>query len=646
MEDVNILVWLPSPMGDAILCAPALRAIRRHFESAKISFLANAVDREILSPCPFNDTWLEQKHRNPLAIAKMLRAYKFTHSILFKNSFASALAVFLAAIPSRIGYAREGRSVLLTDRLYPPKSPDGGFKPISMIDYYLAIASWLGADTADRNLELTVDPQKQQNLRSKLPELADCKGPIVVLVPGGTFGPSKRWPAERFAQTADWLTDTCGATVVVSVSTDIAEKRIAEEICTSSRHRIINLAVKPVTIGELKALLALADLVITNDTGPRHIATALGRKVITLFGPNDPAWTQTNCKNEIKIVGKAPCAPCAKPFCKQKKHLCMEAITVEMVCSEAEKLLENKRPQMSFAVGQNFVEVSNSFFIDADFVHPLRELGLTSIDAVFSFDAGYNLVKNNLAAFRSRLQFDVKSPPTTLGGERSRTTLFLKRYDSPPLLSQLKNWWCHHRRISYGFSEVDAARKLTAAGISTPKIISYGWQCGTLFEKRSFCITEKIPNAESLERKLPDCFCNPHTTKTLKLRRDFIARLAAFVRKFHATGLRHRDLYFSHIFYSNNGRFHLIDLTRIFNPLILTERYRIKDIAQLYYSAPRQHFSRTDRLRFYLEYTGQSKLTGKDKVFIRKVVNKTQRMAWHNAKHGRIVPFAAKPPNT
>ncbi len=646
MEDTNILVWLPSPMGDAILCTPALRAIRRHFKSAKISFLANAVDREILSPCPFNNIWLEQKHRNPLAIAKMLRGYKFTHSILFKNSFASALAVFLAAIPLRIGYAREGRSALLTDRLYPPKLPNGRFKPISMIDYYLAIASWLGADTTDRSLELTVDPQKQQSLRRKLPELANHKGPIVVLVPGGAFGPSKCWPAERFAQTADWLAATYGATVVVSVSSDVAEKKIAGQICASSKHRIINLAEKPVTVGELKALFALADLVITNDTGPRHIAIALGRKVIALFGPNDPAWTQTGCENEIKIVGKAPCAPCAKPFCRQSKHLCMEAITIETVCNAAAKLLENKRPQLSSAARQNFVEVSNSFFIDADFVHPLCELGLTSIDAVFSLNFGYNLAKDNLAAFRSRLQFELKSPPTTLGGEHSRTTLFLKRYNSPPFLSQLRNWWCHHRRISYGFSEVDAAHKLTAGDINTPKIVCYGWQCGTLFEKRSFCIIEKIPNAESLERKLPDYFSNPHTTETLKLRRDFIARLAAFVRNIHATGLRHRDLYFSHIFYSSNGRFYLIDLTRVFKPLILTERFRIKDIAQLYYSAPGQYFSRTDRLRFYLEYTGRSKLTGKDKVFIRKMIKKTQRMARHNAKHGRHVPFATKPADT
>jgi hypothetical protein len=462
------------------------------------------------------------------------------------------------------------------------------------------------------------------------------------MVPGGAFGPSKCWPSERFAQTANWLTTNYGATIVVSVSSDVAEKKIADEICTSSKHRIINLAEKPVTVGELKTLFAIVDLVITNDTGPRHIAIALGRKVITLFGPNNPAWTETGYENEIKIVGKAPCAPCEEPVCKKQQHLCMEAITVEMVRDAVAKLLENKKTQLPPTAQQNFMEISNSFFIDPDFVRPLRELGLTSIDSVFSFNAGYNLTKNNLAAFRSRLRFELKSPPTTLSGEHSRTTLFLKRYDNPPLLLQLRNWWCHHRRVSYGLSEIDAVQNLTAAGINTPKTICYGRQWGKLFEKRSFCITEKIPNAESLERKLPHCFGSPNTTENLRLRRSFIAQLAAFVRKFHATNLRHRDLYFSHIFYGDNDQFYLIDLVRVFKPLIFAERFRIKDLAQLYYSAPGQYFSRTDRLRFYLEYTGRSKITGKDKVFIRRVINKTKRMARHDAKHGRSAPFATK----
>ena len=102
------------------------------------------------------------------------------------------------------------------------------------------------------------------------------------------------------------------------------------------------MAENPLTIGELKALFSIADLVITNDTGPRHIAIALRRNVITLFGPNDPAWTETGWKREIKIIGQADCAPCAKKKCKKRQHECMESITVDMVCEAAEKLLSKK----------------------------------------------------------------------------------------------------------------------------------------------------------------------------------------------------------------------------------------------------------------------------------------------------------------
>ena len=176
-----------------------------------------------------------------------------------------------------------------------------------------------------------------------MPETAESKGPIVVIVPGGAFGPSKCWLSERFAATADWLIDNYNATVVVSVSSAAGERQIAEEICNSSRYQLINLAKRPVNLGELKSLFSVADLVISNDTGPRHIAIAFQRNVVSLFGPNNPAWTDSYYENEIQLIGKAPCAPCGKPVCRKKEHLCMQSITVKMVCEAAEKLLENNQ---------------------------------------------------------------------------------------------------------------------------------------------------------------------------------------------------------------------------------------------------------------------------------------------------------------
>lgn len=313
----------------------------------------------------------------------------------------------------------------------------------------------------------------------------------------------------------------------------------------------------------------------------------------------------------------------------------MQAITVEMVCDAAKELLENNPKHAKIAARQEFLETSESFFVRCEYETALRKLGLSSIDAVFSFNAAENLTKDNLARFRSRLQFVIDPP-----GPQPSTALYMKRYNRPPIFVQLGNWLAARARRSCGFCDFEPANRLAAAGVGTPKTIAFGEQWGILFEKRSFIITEKIPDAEALERKLPACFDGRLTAENLRLRRNFITQLAIFIKKFHETNYRHRDLYFSHVFYSEHGGFYLIDLARAFRPAVMSRRFQIKDIAQLYYSAPGRYFSKTDRLRFYMGYAGRSKLTNKDKTFIRNVMNKAERMARHDKKHGREVPFA------
>ena len=344
MDDTKqkILLWLASPMGDAILSTPTLRAIRKRFPKARIYFFARPLIRQVLSPGSFNDHWLDKTSDNPFKIAALLKQHKFTHAILLKNSFASALAVFLANIPTRIGYAREGRGFLLNQKLYPPKLTNGSFKPVSALDYYLAVASWLGGDTSERDTELLIDPQAEQSLNNKLPQSLN---PSVILVPGGAFGPSKCWPSQRFAKVADWLIENYNAEIFISVSPDQAEIDIAEQICQASKHELINLGQKHLTIAELKSLFSKASLVISNDTGPRHIAIALKRKIVTLFGPNNPAWTENEYEDEIKIIGTGPCVPCDKPKCKKEQHICMDSITVEAVVQAAGKLFNKNNCQ-------------------------------------------------------------------------------------------------------------------------------------------------------------------------------------------------------------------------------------------------------------------------------------------------------------
>lgn len=166
----KILVWLPSPLGDAVMCTPALRAIRAKFTHADISFLASATVREILSPCDFADRWITLEGGFVSQVLR-LRREKFDHVILFKNSFASAMTVFAAGISKRLGYTRDGRGVFLTDKIRPSKVKSGGFAPRPMIDYYLKLCESIGCDIAARGMELSVDQKDLDGIEKTLPSL-------------------------------------------------------------------------------------------------------------------------------------------------------------------------------------------------------------------------------------------------------------------------------------------------------------------------------------------------------------------------------------------------------------------------------------------------------------------------------------------
>jgi len=290
----------------------------------------------------------------------------------------------------------------------------------------------------------------------------------------------------------------------------------------------------------------------------------------------------------------------------------------------------------SQTVRRDLEGASPSFLVSEPFREPLAALGLTSLDAVFAFDGARDLVKPNIGRFRRRLQFEV----VPAGSDRP-VKVYLKRYSRPPILGQLRNWLSHHRRRSFARMEHEAAGRLAAAGINTPNTVACGEQWRNLFEHRSFLITEQVKDSRSLESQLPPCFQGPMIPEKQQARCDFIRRLASFIARFHETGYRHRDLYLSHIFRSSEGDFCLIDLARASRPF-LRRRFQVKDIAQLHYSAPAESFTRADRLRFYLAYTGRRRLLPRDKAFIRKVVRKAHRMARHNRKRGNRIPFLGR----
>lgn len=272
-------------------------------------------------------------------------------------------------------------------------------------------------------------------------------------------------------------------------------------------------------------------------------------------------------------------------------------------------------------------EISPGFYADTDYRSLLSQAGLDSAAAVFAFQEGENLGKSNLAGWRQRIRFQLPN------GEFA----YLKRYVQPPKTVQLKAWMQHRRRAFLSYFDRGPAEVLRQAKITIPKVIAYGGQWQGLFERRSFIITLELRQAVSLEKKLPGCFDARGRQKERSL---FIEQLADFIRRFHAIGFRHRDLYTAHVFHSEEGTLSLIDLHRCFRPMLLKERFRIKDLAQLHYSARGDVISRADRVRFWKNYTQTDRLSKSDKIRIGKIHAKALRIARHDRKHGRVVPFA------
>jgi heptosyltransferase-2 len=269
---------------------------------------------------------------------RRLRSNPFDDAILFPNSLRSALVARLAGARRRIGYDRDARGWLLTDRLQAPRI-GRAYKPHPMLDYYAALASAAGCPVDDNRMELFSTPRDESALDARLPH--DDR-PLVVLNPGASYGPAKCWPAERYAELADRLADTYGCRVVATCGP--AERDIAERLRAAANHPLTIFQDPPLGLGPLKALVRRAQLMVTNDTGPRHFANAFGTPVVTVFGPTDPRWTETDVATERSLMVKVHCGPCMKRTCPLD-HRCMKWVSTEMVLASASELIKERAAQ-------------------------------------------------------------------------------------------------------------------------------------------------------------------------------------------------------------------------------------------------------------------------------------------------------------
>ena len=321
----RVLVRAPNWIGDAVLSLAALRDIRRNLPDSRIEVLARGSVKELYAAVPEVDGVRELRGLRETARAL---AGAFDACILLTNSFGSALLARLAGIPDRWGYATDARGALLTRRARVPASVRGK----SEVYYYRAMLEGIGLQTFNpQDTSLRALPEWSERGRALL---GDDQARWVGLNPGAAFGTAKRWIPERYAAVAESLAREGARIAIVGGP---AERPLAQEIAAgmSGAPRML---CGETTLGELVGVLGRMSLLVTNDSGPMHLAAAQGVPLVAIFGPTD--WRETAPRAERVRLVREPvyCAPCKLRECPID-HRCMRAVTVERVGQAARELL-------------------------------------------------------------------------------------------------------------------------------------------------------------------------------------------------------------------------------------------------------------------------------------------------------------------
>ena len=326
----NILIRATNWVGDAIMAIPALRTVRNRFPQARISILARPYVADIYRDqgladelLPYDAKGIHAGFSGRERLAAELRSRKFDTALLLQNAFDAAWLVWRAGIPRRIGYARDGRSLLLTDAITVPKL---GEIPAHEKFYYLELlrrAGWLQALPDETFIQLTVSPEQGATAEQKLKTAGVRENVLRIAVgAGASYGSAKCWPPERFAATLNIVQAQNTADVILFGTP--AEATVSNAIVERLQAPPINLAGQT-SIAELPALLSRCHLFLGNDSGAMHVAAAVGLPVVAVFGPTDPDGTAPVAPRLTIVRQKPYCSPCFLRRCPTD-HRCMTAV--------------------------------------------------------------------------------------------------------------------------------------------------------------------------------------------------------------------------------------------------------------------------------------------------------------------------------
>jgi heptosyltransferase II len=259
----------------------------------------------------------------------IMKGTRFDLGVALPHSFRSALLFYGSYVGERIGYARNRRGFMLTHHV--PEAT--GIEPT--VEHYLKIIDLLGGKRTSDAPFLTVTDDEERRFDQAHMDIA---GPYVAFIVGAQYGPSKRWPDRHFSELADLIVENLGVRVYLLPGKN--EEGLARQIAGGTRHAD-RVEVKSLDITDLKVCISRASAVISNDTGPRHIAAALSVPTVVLLGPMDETYTRYPSPRTFPVIKDIPCRPCNRKRC-DRDHECLKGITPEDVFIKVEAILNER----------------------------------------------------------------------------------------------------------------------------------------------------------------------------------------------------------------------------------------------------------------------------------------------------------------
>ncbi len=335
----SILVYAPNWIGDAVMATPVFRSIKRKYPQTTLDVIARKPIYELLQGLKYIDEFipLPDKPLQQGICALKLRPKHYSASIILPHSFRSALLSFLSGAEIRIGYDCNSRKMFLTHAVPFPKDENGNRKIQYMTYEYLKLCELINVSSDNLGLELASSEEEDGRWKQQLRE-QEITGPLLGISPGASFGPSKRWDTDRFAQVATELHQKFGAVPILITGPD--EQDIREQFMKQCSTKVIDPFVHSHSLSRLKTVIKNLDLLICNDSGPRHIAVAFGIPVICVMGPTKPEYTESPWERGAIIRVPVECGPCQLPECPTD-HRCMKLITSQMILEQTEKYLRS-----------------------------------------------------------------------------------------------------------------------------------------------------------------------------------------------------------------------------------------------------------------------------------------------------------------